>query len=134
VCSDTYFYSYTDDECIKCDESCASCDGSLVFDCVTCASGHYEAVGADKLCLPYCATGFTANQGTGKCDGTAEDLFCQSFNAQSADYTVDSNGHTYELQSLPESDPVPIYLRGLWFDGTDYLQLTGVTLHTSFTL
>lgn len=33
-----------------------------------------------------------------------------------------------------DSDPTPIYRRGLWFDGNDYVNIRGLVLHHSFTL
>jgi hypothetical protein len=38
------------------------------------------------------------------------------------------------VESAEPTAPVPIHLRGYWFDGTSYLTITGLILHHSFTV
>jgi hypothetical protein len=67
-------------------------------------------------------------------------VFCLAFDQIDVNYTLEPVVGEAQVvftggNSLGEDshDPQSIYNRGLWFDGSDYVTITGLVLNTSFT-
>jgi hypothetical protein len=69
------------------------------------------------------------------CTGTPGEVICQDFDCQTSNYNsagINILGGSTDADD--ENDPKSIYLRGLYFDGSNYLRVTGLTLHHTFTI
>ena len=95
-----------------CDSMCTVC--TSISACTSCISGTLEVGGMCLLGAPYGITGSVLVDGT---------VILQRFNGNFGSFGLfysGSNPNTYYPFASPESDdPIPSYLRGIYFDGDD---------------
>jgi hypothetical protein len=138
VCSEGYYFEVNTYACEPCHVNCQSCTGPNFYDCPTCKTGFYRQSGT-QACLPDCASGFTANDVLNACEGNNVLVFCATFEDKiivedENNFGVAVVGGSDSLSS-DANDPLPIYRRGLYFDGfDDYLSVTNFRLHYEFTV
>ena len=139
VCNSGYVYDIAAFKCVMCHEACAICDSAYFFDCTECKDGFFLQRNS-TICLAYCPSGTIPNEELNICETDDSDdvAFCANFESklvvvQSAyDITI-VNGS--DPDGPDSSDPIPIYLRGLYFDGVDdYLTINNLVLSSDFTL
>ena len=118
-------------ECRTCDPFCAKCFDLDNLSCTECAVGY--ALQPDSfICKEGCPNGFVQNGEV--CEGDQGQVYCLEFNDRSLNWAPNAFGGT-SADSIDSADPVPIYLRGLWFDGVDdFLTLTDVIIHHTSTI
>ncbi|CAG9335177.1 unnamed protein product [Blepharisma stoltei] len=130
---DTYaFLVSLTQSCEKCDVICSNCLKTAYFECSTC-TGSYQLVG--NVCLNGCPYGFG-----GSCLPATTPVIDESFNVDfQGSYgvlTAGASSSSFQFFNTPESvDPIPAYMRGLYFDGSAYLlSSTSVLLYHSFSI
>ena len=141
---DCYYWNRESEECVFCHVGCDWCRDGNIFTCETCKDGWYSQNDAD-ICLTYCPTGFDVVEGTctpnavwagnGYFDftQTLNHDFKYPWNRSRENAVVLQGGFAYYDDE--RDDPVPIAMRGLWFDGYNaYLKVEGLTLNNDFTL
>ena len=113
-------------QCQKCDRFCASCTSAE--NCTKCKPGTFKQF-KSAFCLAHCPTGLSAENG--QCDNPG--LIHIEFN--SLDFERGPFGiKGGSIEASDANDPTPIYKRGLWFDGNDYLTLMKFLIGPSFSL
>jgi len=114
--------------CLRCAEGCQSCTTDLPWNCAVCKTGFYMEFYSHR-CVATCPTGFTPTNTL--CisispSATIVDLtFNQVAKAYTSPYfTIDSGAGSSSYPPRFSSDqPIPSYHRGLYFSGTQFLQL-----------
>ncbi|EWS73199.1 myxococcus cysteine-rich repeat protein (macronuclear) [Tetrahymena thermophila SB210] len=66
VCQDGYYADQILLECLKCDQSCATCFGPSSYNCLTCSTNYYKA-GSYQCIQPKCGDGILTQE-TEQCD------------------------------------------------------------------
>lgn len=114
------------------------CTNDTVWECQECKDTFFLQRDGD-LCTSHCPTGFTENSDSNTCEGDPELIFCLTFDRKQLDWIAEygvsvQSGHN--LGTAREADdPIPIYKRGMWFDGDDdCMEITGLSLNPTFTL
>jgi hypothetical protein len=80
-----------------------------------------------------CPSGYTENVTNKTCDPITDFSACFYFTEKRTDW--DSTQTSIKLVSgAGDSEPLPVYRRGLYYDGDSYSTVTGLVLHHSFTL
>ena len=129
-CLDGYYQDGTD--CLLCDSRCAMCLDETNQNCQMC-SGDNVFVPGTTTCEPDCPSGYVT-QGN-DCnlpeDPTILD-HCFVFTDKILNTTI--NQITISTKPDPNSHPIPMLYRGLYFDGDDELLLQDLVLSTSFTV
>jgi len=122
--------------CDLCSEGCASCQDETEFTCTICQEDYYLQPNA-SVCLLECPSGYTANDATNVCDGTVGIVLCHTFDttvfvteSTNPDVTLIS-GTSFGGDAF---EPIPVYRRGLWYDGGKFVSIDGLSLNHSFTL
>jgi hypothetical protein len=110
--------------------------------CTVCSAGNYLQPGT-FICLDTCPSGTNGDQGT--CTVIQDYRACLTFDEKyyiteatgtgtPATITADG-GITSSKEVKDASDPLAVYLRGFYFDGTDdYMTIHGLTVSTTFTI
>ena len=127
-CSDGYYKDIDTDRCTQCDSRCALCEDGTNENCEECSEGNAHRP-RSKTCTSNCPTGFIQQDGECIADGVME--FCFRFDDK------EMNIQMSELCLLTGETPTwpkPMYERGLYFDGDDYMIIEGLILNTTFTL
>jgi hypothetical protein len=106
------------------------CTNGTNVGCTECTEGFFLQDGAD-ICLNGCSNGFTSNTVTHECDAdpAPTETACYTFDANIDNWTSETNN-----VSLNSFDITPVYERGLYFDGTDYMRFSSVMLHHTFSI
>ena len=116
-CEEGYFVS-SDARCFPCDSSCTKCENDSNWACQACSDGYYLQV-EQEMCLTYCLEGKMTIENT--CQIIPDDQNqVQTFLSKVYD------GGIFGIKLVGTS---PALLRGIWFGGNGYLQLTN--LHES---
>lgn len=139
-----YYWDRDSHECETCHEGCDWCRDGNIFTCETCKPGWYMQPNAD-ICLPYCPSSWNEG-GASNCQSTswsgeAYFEFTQTLNRDfkrpnnwTREYAVVLQGGFFYGDD-ERDDPIPIAMRGLWFDGCNaYLKVENLTLNNDFTL
>ena len=141
-CRDTYFYNPENDTCDRCSDGCLICEDDTNCTCSVCMTGYY-LIANHTICVPECPTGYTANFSSNTCEGTSPYLaYVFLFDQNELDYTA-NNGITRHvsgnseggIQARDAHDPIPLYKRGMYYDGEDnYSEILDATLNPDFTI
>ncbi|CAG9335182.1 unnamed protein product [Blepharisma stoltei] len=130
---DTYaFWVSLTQSCERCDVLCANCLKTTYFECSAC-SGSYQLVG--NVCLNGCPYGFG-----GSClpitTPVVDKSFSVDFQGSYGILTTGTSSSSFQFFNTPESvDPIPAYMRGLYFDGSTYLlSSASILLYHSFSI
>ena len=116
-------------ECYPCHEYCALCLDETNTNCQACKTDYY-LFPESTICLDYCPTGIIADNEV--CDDSDPKTSCFTFDNKDTAYSV--NGVTTFVPVDDDSTPRPVYMRGIYFDGDDTLQLNNLILNVSFSL
>ena len=111
-------------QCLPCNENCAQCSGSQ--NCENCEAGYYLRPGT-AICLATCPSGFLATSGV--CSEEQSD-----FTFVFSDKTINLTSGGVTLTPSNTQPPKPMYARGIYFDGDDTLDLSGLVINAQFTL
>ena len=85
--------------------------------------------------MPHCASGFTSNTDTNECEGDETLAFCATFETKTIEADSNDYGVSVSVGNGESNDPIPIYRRGLYFDGDgDYLVVGALIVHIDFTI
>ena len=134
VCSEGFYFELDSHTCESCNASCKTCTGPLLYQCPSCQDGFFKQIGTDA-CLSSCASGFTENTDTNECEGEDVKVFCATFQDKIVSEDTNEFGVDVVGSGDPANDPMPIYRRGLYFDGIDdYLKINNFRLHYEFTI
>ena len=118
--------------CAQCWPDCETCrDSGEIDNCETCPDGRFMQPGVD-ICETTCPSGYLPNVETRICEASDNLDFCFEFSDKNIAQT--SNGASTVLDASPDTDPVWILSRGIYFDGDDYLQITGLSLNSVSTV
>lgn len=134
VCDSKFYYEPTSNSCLACDSICAECFGQSQQECTECEEGAFLL---DTFCLDPCPSGYTENEETNACDFN-EDTFCFIFDGSlQYDWTVKTlvaiGGDTQDVREFDE--PIPIFRRGVWFDGVDdYFLISDLQMSLNFSI
>lgn len=137
-CNIEYFYIEEEDRCASCDSACQQCTNDTIWECQECKDTFFQHRDAE-LCTSHCPTGFTEDGSNNTCSGDPQLVFCLTFDKQQLDWVAD-NGVTirsgHNSGTVREADdPIPIYKRGMWFDGEDdCMEINDFSLNPTFTL
>jgi hypothetical protein len=105
-----------------------SCTGADELSCTACGDNYWKQPKAD-ICRQHCPTGYT--QGTNAtCEGTPGLVDCTVFDETATSYTTTNGIHF----TFVGDGPYPMYRRGLYFTGNDYLSISNLVLSHTFTL
>ncbi|CAG9335954.1 unnamed protein product [Blepharisma stoltei] len=121
--------------CVACFTGCASCTGTLYYQCSSCSSGYYLL---KTICLTYCPSGYTADSSGHSCTLSSSNSLSLSLQNLIKLDTVSgvsvgsSNSNTYPTWET--TDPVPSIYRGYYFSGSNYMTLTSFTMSPYFSL
>ncbi|CAG9335195.1 unnamed protein product [Blepharisma stoltei] len=117
-CKDNAFWSPGLERCSLCDVLCTVCKQTTYFECNSCVSGK-QLVGV--LCLNGCPFGYGSS--CSPVSAVVIDLcFYTNFQGGYGTFTTGADSSKYQPFVSPETvDPIPTYLRGLYFDGSMYL-------------
>ena len=127
ICKDGW---YLDDQiCKECWADCETCTSGEQDACETCPDGKFMQPDVN-ICQTSCPSGYEANDGL--CEASDDLDFCFEFSDKNIAQTT--NGASTIFKSSEETDPNWILSRGLYFDGNDYLQITGLSLNTVSTM
>ena len=111
-----------DFQCVDCHPACALCVDGTDSSCDACNEGYFKQADT-TICKSYCPSLLDAVDQ--KCQTGPEKAFCLTFTADSI---------FEQLTPSPDSVPISIYQRGLYFDGMDYVETSDYILNTSFTI
>ena len=111
----------------RCFSRCATCNGEMEWNCLTCAPGYFPQPHNSGLCSATCPSGYQAVGGV--CQGSDQVILSLQLDTITA--TVKSvngfevlNGQTSVFfPNLEPSDPIPSQYRGYYFSGGQYMQL-----------
>ncbi|CAG9335180.1 unnamed protein product [Blepharisma stoltei] len=132
TCNTNAFWVSLTQSCEKCDVICSNCLKTAYFECSTC-TGSYQLVG--NVCLNGCPYEFG-----GSCLPVTTPVINNSFNIDFQGYygilTTGTSSSSFQFFNTPESvDPIPAYMRGLYFDGSAYLlSSASILLYHSFSI
>ena len=139
-CDPPFYFVIETHSCNECHPYCLVCTDTTNSSCSECRDGFFKQPGS-SICLPQCPEGFTS---VGKeCTGTVDQVFCLTFDRIQYDWVVSDDitaigganaNPSNDVSQVEASDPRPIFKRGLWFDGDDFLNVTGLVLNHSFTI
>lgn len=103
--------------CVLCHETCSNCSGLEYYNCLECSQGYYLL---KSLCLSQCPVGFKIVEGI--CEGKAISLNFK-FDRLDGKFIDSVSGvkgkagkKSLFYPFMDESDPWPVYLRGLYFN------------------
>ena len=159
TCNDPNYYQTDIDKCQPCPEPCTVCSTSdtcdqckdgwyldgqsckeCYADCETCSSGERDNcdtcpdgkfMNPDvNICQATCPSGYV--EINGRCAASDNLDFCFEFSDKAIAQTT--NGASTVLDASPDTDPVAILSRGIYFDGDDFFQITGLSLNTVSTM
>ncbi|CAG9335193.1 unnamed protein product [Blepharisma stoltei] len=131
-CKNNAFWSANLESCELCDSLCAVCKQTTYFECNSCVSGK-QLVGV--LCLNDCPFGYGSS--CSPVSTVVIDLcFYTDFQGGYGTFTTGADSSKYQHFASPETvDPIPTYLRGLYFDGNKYLLSSqSIYISHSFTI
>lgn len=123
---------YCENQCMS---FCKTCYSMSNGDCISCNDGYYFMKG---LCLPYCQIGYLEGQGV--CASYQNDMmvvhyvFDKLVNNQPdlvnklLAFMGSTENYTYEYDA---NDPIPVYQRGIYFEGTKYVVLPQNSIENS---
>ncbi|CAG9335181.1 unnamed protein product [Blepharisma stoltei] len=132
TCDAYAFWLSLTQSCERCDVLCPNCLKTSYFECSAC-SGSYQLVG--NVCLNGCPYGFG-----GSClpitTPVVDKSFSVDFQGSYGILTTGTSSSSFQFFNTPESvDPIPAYMRGLYFDGSAYLlSSTSILLYHSFSI
>ena len=131
VCDPGYYLLYSG-ECAPCAPECAHCNGDTLHDCIQCAENQF-LFPHTSTCTSYCPTGF--NKLKNECE---EAIFSVDFVFDNKQFEIEAGGVQVvsgaQLGMADNSDPLPMYQKGLYFDGNDMMVLDGLVFNVKFTL
>ena len=121
---------------LVCDPACKICNDGTIYSCSECNPGYYLQANS-QICLNRCPSGTKTEENPPEC---IEDEFSVCFD-------FDANRRNYEsarasirfISGISEadgelSDPIPAYLRGLYFSQDYFGQITGLVMSHTFTI
>ena len=129
---DPGFYHVSDaleasEMCQPCAPECALCTDSSRESCSACTLGYFLIPGT-TVCADYCPSALEKGSDH-TCLETPEKEVCFVFDDKPIERTV--SGVSI---SVAEPEPLSVYERGIYFDGTAQLELNNLILNTQFTL
>jgi len=138
-CIEDHIYNAEDHLCkMTCHPDCDTCTDIDIFSCSECSVGYYLQPDT-TICLPSCPSGSTP-VGT-ICELIPEYKACITFDHvrytrdATGDEAITSKGGDTAGPDKESNDPMPIYLRGNWYDGVDdYTEIMGLHVHLNFTI
>ena len=142
---DCYYWDRDSCECEFCHTGCDWCRDGNIFTCETCKDGWFKQENAD-ICLNYCPSGYSNGEhgcAPNSWGGYGEFFFAQTMqhdhkypnNWSHETAVVLQGGSALGDDNDGRDDPIPIAMRGLWFDGCNaYLKVLNLTLNNDFTL
>ena len=129
VCDDNYYQTEDKSQCLPCSPCCEKCTDGTNYSCTECKANCFMQSG-HSICLSNCPTGYTENSTTRACDGDPQEHACFTFDINITEGWTSSTG-----VSLTSHDVTPVYERGMYFDGADYMRFGGsLMLHQTFTI
>jgi hypothetical protein len=131
-CEDKYQIDDTTKQCYKCADECDSCVGPTKDDCPTCHDGYFQLPDT-TTCDDFCPTGLSENSGTNECDVTDEFSYCFEWRDKVIELGA-ADGVAVSMESGATDSPIPVYERGIYFDGIRTLSVAGLVLNTRFAL
>ena len=140
ICIDGLYPDPTHADCSDCHSNCSRCFGGEPWECLGegCANGLYqwttsEEPDAAHLCLIECPTGYITQE--------APFRYCErpSLSNWQFDYfprtNIDLDVDGMTMSSCFDEAPVPVYGRGIYFDGiTNCLEIGNINMGTEFSL
>ena len=138
VCDCDESYVAVGTQCEACADACLECNAP--DDNTECSGCKEGTVLLHAICLPQCPSGIEVFADTNECNEQPVQVVRFEFNDQrrtdfvSGSYTA-QGGSTPDTGDIEDDDPLPVYKRGLWFDGEDaYLSIQDLRLNFNFAL
>ena len=131
ACDAGFYFDLETNTCLPCHESCATCKGGSNLDCTGCKEGSYLQQDPTEnpdinTCDTECPTGaLVIDDEYCSYEGNYFSLMIR-FNMNVSNYGDSSGpGSIYGGTSVEDeaADPVPTFLRGLHFNGSQYLTM-----------
>ena len=105
VCVDTAGSPVSAPSSCTCTGNCDGCTELDNFHCIGCQTGYFKQ-DSSLLCFDYCGFDYTTNSGTKSCDDTNSGRISRTFDQIN--------------WSAASTDPWPMRMRGVWFDGSTH--------------
>ena len=121
-CADGYAWDETTNKCLECDSKCLTCSALGFLNCIDCKHPYFFY----EICLEECPTGTRKNLVTNRCATDFTEVFRLEFEALHGKLTDKAqseievrHGSSWDFYpQLDSEDPIPVYKRGYFFDGT----------------
>ena len=127
-----HFYQAQENNCDPCPSTCQQCTSSDNLGCIECIDA-YVSIQPSNTCAPECPSGYVELNGKCTKSNTAED---STFKFVFADKPIEQTVNGINLvQTYPypnEPDLVPVYKRGIYFNGSNAVQLQDLVLNPKF--
>ena len=130
VCQESYYLG-EGSQCFSCDPRCKVCSSDSNENCQECSEGNYKQP-ETNTCESSCPTGFVSDDGVCNVPSNPESLdYCFVFEDSNEQTTREV---TVRTTLSVDASPKTMKSRGIYFDGDDLLQMTGLKINSSFTL
>ena len=113
--------------CLKCALGCLTCSGDEAWECIECGDGYYREF-YSRICVLVCPTGFY--RGEKEClpldSLSIVDLVFRNIGKKYISHNFGVNfgaGNGFFPPTFSSDQPIPSKHRGLYFSGTQFLQL-----------